>query len=104
MSASPAPSPAKPTFLERLQTIHLIAGLVALILLNLGSSYVSVRVGQSDHNGRITSLEAQATEAKQESQKHITREEFDARWQHVQSDLREIKEGVREIRQEMRRR
>lgn len=82
------------SFLASLPLIQILL----CIAIPLATAWVSVQVTQGTIQTRLSTVEDGLKTRKEEQGHFITKEEFNARWQHVQADLQEIKEGVKEIR------
>jgi predicted transcriptional regulator len=88
--------------MSRLSMLQLIVALVV----SLGGGAISVAVMQTRTQDRLEQVETSVERNRAERDKQmeevrshtVSRDEFNARWEHVQADLKEIKEGVREIR------
>ncbi len=95
---SDSSSEKRRVLLEKLNTLHLVIGLILILVTSVGGAYVSTRLAESELRGRVQAVEAQATELKDTRSNYVTRQESQFHWEYLQKDLREIKDDVREIR------
>ncbi len=86
------------TLLEKLNTAHLVIGLIVVMATSVGGAYLSTRLAEAELRQRVSTIESQTIEIKETRTHYITRQESQFQWEYLQKDLREIKDDVREIR------
>ncbi|MDQ3651522.1 MAG: hypothetical protein M3458_14860 [Acidobacteriota bacterium] len=98
MSTSYFQGERRQSLLERLNTAHLVIGLIIVLSTSVGGAYLSTRLAESELRLRVQTIEATTLELKETRTSFVTRQESQFQWEYLQKDLREIKDDVREIR------